>query len=375
MSHLVLSEIRNNLGIITLNSEKTLNSLSQPMVDEMFSVLRSWRSNPQVSCVFIQGAGEKAFCAGGDVRQLFKALAEHNKNPSETPSEECLRFFISEYTLDYEIHSYSKPIVIWGHGIVMGGGIGLMNGASHRIVTEKTKLAMPEITIGLYPDVGATWFFNKLPAGYGLFLGMTAARINAGDALYLGMADAFMMSTQKEELIKKLQDTKWQSNDKINHSLVTDVISNFSRGEEPPVSIAQAHKDLIAQFENVHSVREFRTRLSELPKDEWITEAQNIFEHGSPSSAGIILEQLRRGKNMTLEEVFQSELNLSVSCSLRPDFPEGVRALLIDKDQNPHWSPKTFEEITPEWIESFFKPHWAEGKNPLYHLGKLNKQD
>lgn len=370
MSHLVLSEIKDGVGILTLNSEKTLNSLSQSMVDEMYSVLKAWKQNPEVSCVFLQGSGEKAFCAGGDVRQLYKALEEYKKTKSDKPSEECLRFFISEYTLDYEIHSYPKPIVVWGHGIVMGGGIGLMNGASHRIVTEKSKLAMPEITIGLYPDVGATWFFNKLPAGFGLFLGLTAARINAGDALYLGMADSYLTSSRKEEFLKKLIALHWSSEAEANHKLVTQLTKDLSHNETPPESIAKSHEKLIASFEHVKTAQEFREILKRLPKDAWISEAQNIFEHGSPSSAGIIIEQLRRGKTMTLEEVFQSELNLSVSCSLRPDFPEGVRALLVDKDQNPRWTPPSFEKVTPEWIESYFKPHWSEGKNPLIKLGK-----
>lgn len=158
---LILTEIKNKVGFITLNSEKTLNSLSLPMIEQLGAVLKMWELSDEVVCIFLQGAGEKAFCAGGDVKKLHDAIVEQREiDPKKVP-QECLDFFSKEYKVDYAIHTYPKPVIVWGSGIVMGGGIGLMVGASHRIVTEKSKLAMPEITIGLYPDIGGTPVFKQ----------------------------------------------------------------------------------------------------------------------------------------------------------------------------------------------------------------------
>lgn len=368
MSELVHVEIKNGLGIITLNSEKSLNALNQEIVEKVFQTLRDWKQNDQIASVFLQGAGDKAFCAGGDVRSLYHAMIRQKASGSKDPCPESLKFFISEYTLDYEIHTYPKPIMVWAHGIVMGGGIGLMNGASHRIVTEKSKLAMPEITIGLYPDVGATWFFNKLKPGWGVFLAMTAARINGHDCLTLGLADYFIDSAHKDNILKQLTSQQWTHDTHANSTIVTKLLSEISQPSPTQSSVVEELGQEIAIFDQVDSIDEFRNCLNKLPQSPWVLEAKNIFEHGSPSSAGIILEQLKRGKNLSLKEVFQSELNLSVHCSLRPDFAEGVRALLIEKDQKPKWRPATHAEVTREWIESYFTPHWSAAENPLRNL-------
>jgi enoyl-CoA hydratase/carnithine racemase len=367
----IICEERGGLGILTLNSEKTLNSLKVPMIAETSKVLKAWKENDNISCVFLQGAGEKAFCAGGDVRRMYDAIVQQQREAPGVVPIACVEFFTQEYRLDYEIHRYPKPIIVWGDGIVMGGGIGLLAGASHRIVTEKSKFAMPEITIGLYPDVGGTWFLNRMPDGFGLYLGMTGTRLKAEDCLYLGLADHFIKSNLKGELLNRLASADWQRSNQNNMELVTNIVTAIGVNGKPAGSTAEAHAELISGFKNVASVAEFRERLlSARNQDEWITAGIKNFEAGSPSSAHIIFEQLRRGKKLELEDVFRSELNLSVQCTMHPDFPEGVRALLVDKDQSPKWQPATLDEITKSWVDGHFSPLWSESEHPLKELGK-----
>jgi enoyl-CoA hydratase/carnithine racemase len=348
-------EVRNHVAIITLNSEKSLNALSQLMINDITLALRSWQEDDEVKIVFLQGAGEKAFCAGGDIRYLYQAL---KKDEPET----CLNFFITEYTLDHLIHTYPKPIIVWANGITMGGGIGLMNGASHRIVTESSLLAMPETSIGLYPDVGATWFLNRLPPGYGLFLGVTAARLQAADALHLGLADYFYHSGYREQLLQLLTTIEWSSAHEKNQEIVSSTLAKFEEAC-PTDSKTKRYEKIIASFAPVRSAEEFEAVLETMPDDEWFEAARKFHAQASPVSIGITIEQLNRGKSLTLEEVFRSELNLSVHCSQRADFPEGVRALLIDKDRDPKWTP-----ASPELVHEYFSPHWSPSENPLKSL-------
>ncbi|MGH1516639.1 enoyl-CoA hydratase/isomerase family protein [Chryseobacterium sp. JK1] len=349
---LILTEIKNKVGIITLHSEKTLNSLSLEMIEELKVVLDSWKISGDVACIFLQGAGEKAFCAGGDVRKLHDAIiAQRSIDAAEVP-QDCLDFFSKEYQVDYSIHTYPKPVIVWGHGIVMGGGIGLMVGASHRIVTERSKLAMPEITIGLYPDVGGTWFLNKMPSAYGLYLGLTGARLDGADCKFLGLADYYIESSSKEAILDTLFKTEWNGSP---HKTVSNILENISKDMVIPESQASMHQSFIQQFEGVESLNEFREILiHQKDKDEWINNGIKSFVAGSPSSAHIIFRQLKEGKDLSLEEIFQSELNLSCQCCIHPDFAEGVRALLVDKDMSPKWTPVTLDDITEEWVDSYF---------------------
>lgn len=354
MIDIILTEIKNGVGIITLNSPKSLNSLSLEMALALSSKLNEWKNNHDVHCVFLQGS-ERAFCAGGDVRKLHAAL---KNNSDESIAPDALEFFIQEYTLDYAIHTYPKPIVAWGDAIVMGGGIGILVGASHRIVTERSKLAMPEITIGLYPDVGATWFLNRMPEGWGVYFGLTGARMNAEDAIYLGLADYFLSSDLKETALLKLTTTKWDQNIDSNKEKLNHLFKSLSTTTQ--ASPVRTRKEFASQLSKVTSVNDFESLLiTESAKDEWIAEGYKIFKAGSPTSALVIFEQLKRGKHLTLPEVFYFELNLSVQFSLRPDFPEGVRALLVDKDLTPKWQP------IPSSVEPYFAQVWSPLDHPL----------
>lgn len=360
----IQSEIHNKVGVITLNAEKSLNSLNLPMVLELQKLLRQWQQDDAVVCIFMQGAGEKAFCAGGDVRAVRNAIIAQQQVDATQLSADAFDFFLTEYEVDYAIHTYAKPIIVWGSGIVMGGGLGLLAGASHRVVTDKSMLAMPEVTIGLYPDVGGSWFLNKMPSAYGMYLGLTATRLDAADALFLKLADYCIASTNKERVMQLLFEMEWTT--EVGNQ-IADVLQAV-QVTTMPTSQAEAHRDFVKQFEAVQSSQEFDTMLSNNLVDDWVKAGYTTFKKGSPSSTAVILHQLQQSKGYTLEEVFQSELNLSCQCSLHPDFAEGVRALLVDKDQNPAWTPATIDVVSPDWVASYFTPLWNKDTHPLRHL-------
>ena len=354
----------------TLNKPKALNALGIDMINLLKPQLEAWQTDEEVACVILDGKGDKAFCAGGDVVAMYKAMAE---NPEKMP-ESLQTFFTQEYELDYLIHTYAKPIVLWGNGIVMGGGLGLMSGASHRIVTESSRIAMPEITIGLYPDVGGSWFLNKMPGGCGLFLGLTGASINAADALYIKLADHFIPQGQKQHFVDQLRQINWGDSQSLNREKLTDVCRHFHNDfkAELPQGNVQAHQSAIEAVtagDNVDQVVEAILSY-DAGDDKWFSRAQKGLAAGSPITMHLVFQQLQRGKSMSLAECFRQELDMSCRCGEFGEFQEGVRALLIDKDNQPNWHFKGLEQVKPEVIESFFTSRWRPESHPLAGLGR-----
>ncbi|MRI34823.1 enoyl-CoA hydratase/isomerase family protein [Endozoicomonas sp. OPT23] len=336
-----------SIGVLTLNAEKSLNSLDQEMIDCLLDQLTEWQTDSRISCIFIQGAGDKAFCAGGDVRSLRQAALSQDE-----ATVKC--FFEAEYQLDYLLHTYQKPVVCWGNGIVMGGGLGLMFGADFRIATNTTMMAMPEITIGLYPDVGASWVLNKMPARIGLFMGLTGCRLNPADAKYLGLANRFIDHAFRENVLQSLQQADWQGNAyQITHNVIQHHADN-SAGWLPYSKIRE-HRDIISQLMDHPFLKDVLADLEQVSTDdEWLQKASATALKGSPLSAAITFEQLRRSRHYSLKEAFDSELILSINCTIKGDVAEGVRALLVDKDQKPEWKFSSLAEISSETLESFF---------------------
>jgi len=357
-----------NIGVATLNVEKKLNSLDQHMVALLSAQLSAWQQDARIVCVWLQGAGEKAFCAGGDVRSLRDQIEVVGPQLA-LPYVQA--FFEQEYRLDYQIHRYPKPMVCWGHGIVMGGGIGLMAGASHRVVTEHSRLAMPEISIGLYPDVGGTWFLNHAPGRSGLFLGLTGANFNAADALFVGMADRFVPAAQRQQVLETLQQQAWTDCSRHNSGLVSAVLRAHEDLSQLPAGNVREHYDLIQTATDGDSCAEVVARILALEsetEDKWLQKAVQTLKAGCPMTAHLVYEQLQRGKKLSLPDVFRMELVMSLQCALHPDFPEGVRALLVDKDGKPQWQHNSVAAVPEQWIEQHFVAPWPDGKNPLQDL-------
>ena len=370
MSAPVLFEAResNNgkvIAIATLNEEKTLNSLSIEMVDLLYSQLLAWQEDERVVCVVLQGAGEKAFCAGGDVQKLHESAV---KTPGG-PCEYAESFFGREYRLDYLIHAYDKPMVCWGHGIVMGGGLGLLAGCSHRVVTAKTRMAMPEITIALYPDVGGSWFLNKAPGRTGLYIALTAGSMNATDCLFMDYADAFIEHEYKDTLLECLAKQEWQEDSEANTALIDQVITAYASKSElgKPAANIEPHFDIIQQLTDYDKLVDIVAAISGYETDDaWLLKGAAALKHGSPISACNIYQALAQTKAMSLADVFRFELMLSTNVVRHPEFAEGVRALLIDKDKQPRWLYESVADVPASLLKAMITPPWPH--NPLADL-------
>jgi len=353
------------LGRVTLNVAATLNSLTLDMVDMLQAQLDTWRDDEQIAAVFIDGAGDKAFCAGGDVQALHQSAVATPGGPCEYAEN----FFTREYRMNYTLHTYPKPIICWGHGIVMGGGLGVMAGCSHRIVTEKTRIAMPEVTIALFPDVGGSWFLNHMPGKCGQFLALTGASINAADAIYTGIAGRFIASEHKADVIEQLLRQHWSADARANHALVNHTLRPFSEQSVSQCPGGQVEPHLgtintLCDGDDIHEIID--NIVGQQTQDPWLSKARDSLAHGSSLAALWIFRQLWETRHASLREVFQSEIQLATNIVRHPEFAEGVRALLIDKDRNPQWQYKTSREVPAEQLDAFFTAPWEH--NPLADL-------
>lgn len=365
------------IGIATLASEKTLHAISLEMVRLLTPQLQQWQADPDVAMVILQAQGEKAFCAGGDLQQLYRSMREHHASPAREDiraNAYAAEFFEQEYRLDYLIHSFAKPILCWGHGIVMGGGIGLMAGCSHRVVTEKSRLAMPEITIGLYPDVGGSWFLARMPGKTGIFLALTGAHLNAQDALFAGLADYTVAHTSKAAVLDALLSQPWGGG--RDAELLDRVLAGAQAASPQEGTALFASSNLRAHFDQIEAL----CRQPTLPEivaailavqtdDPWLLKAQATLRAGAPGSAWLGYALQKKVRPLSLAQVFRLEFVVSLHCAARPDFVEGIRALIIEKDQKPQWNPASLAQATPAWVDGFFADPWAQGGHPLADLG------
>lgn len=363
------------IGVATLASEKTLNALSLDMVHLLTPQLRLWAADPGIAMVLLQAQGEKAFCAGGDLQQLYHTMREHHAGPGRDDirgNRYAADFFEHEYRLDYEIHTYPKPILCWGHGIVMGGGIGLMAGCSHRVVTERSRLAMPEISIGLYPDVGGSWFLSRTPGKLGAFLALTGALLNAADARFTGLADYRIAHADKQKVVAALQSQNWNEADDA-HAVLGRVLQQAERDVAAEVVFAPSalreNFDLINTLCSGQTVAEIVAAILAHQSDNpWLQKAAATLKAGAPGSAALALALQQRVRHMSLAQVFRLEFVVTLHCATRPDFVEGIRALIIEKDQQPKWNPAQLADVTPPWLDVFFADPWPANQHPLADL-------
>ena len=332
----VLFSREGHAGIITLNRPKALNALTHQMVRQIHPQLQAWETDPGVMRVIIEGTGEKAFCAGGDVRALY------DLGIAQDPA--FLEFYREEYRLNTYIKRYPKPYIALIDGIVMGGGVGVSVHGSHRVAGDNIMFAMPETGIGLFPDVGGTYFLPRCPGEIGMYLGLTGARLNAGDACFAGVATHYVQSTEFAELRKRL----------IEEDDIDAVLSEMSREPEPgklPAAI-----ELIDQCFSGNSLEDIITNLGALAgvDADWAEKAAATISTKSPSSLKITYRQIREGAKLSFEDCMRLEFRMVNRVFRAHDFFEGTRALIVDKDQNPHWKPAALSDVSDDLVDEYF---------------------
>ena len=380
MSSPVLFEVlstasRKKIAVATLNRPEVLNGLSLEVCRMLDEQLRQWEFDTSIALVVLKGAGGKAFCAGGDLHSLYRAMQE---NISGRPWDNLYarEFFEVEYRLDYLIHQYAKPVLCWGDGIVMGGGVGLMMGASHRVVTETTRFAMPEITIGFFPDVGGSWMLERLPGGIGLFLALTGAQLGAADCRYLGLADYYLESGAWPAVQLDLQARAWSSVRDENDIRLDQALRALRPAGQLAAGPLQSRHGLISEQCEGPDFDAICANVAAWADaaDPWLATAARTFLHGSPGSArlGFALQQAARG--MSLAQVFQMEYTAALECAVMGDFKEGIRALLVDKDKQPRWSPASIAGASSEWVRRFFAAGPPQGSAPPAKYSPLGGQ-
>ncbi|XP_072541102.1 3-hydroxyisobutyryl-CoA hydrolase, mitochondrial [Salminus brasiliensis] len=339
----VLFERVGNAGVITLNRPKALNALNLTMIRQIYPQLKKWESDSETEIVIIKGAGGKAFCAGGDIR----ALSDAGKAGDALVKD----LFREEYILNNAIGTCKKPYVALIDGITMGGGVGLSVHGRFRVATEKTLFAMPETAIGLFPDVGGGYFLPRLQGKLGLFLALTGFRLKGRDVQRAGVATHFVLSEKVGALEKDLVDLKSPSVSDVAQVLDSYHKQNTLDAEKP--FVLQQHTEAIDRLFKASSVEEIMENLQKDGSDFAQKQLETLAKM-SPTSLKLTFRQLQAGASMSLQEVFVMEYRLSQACMMGHDFYEGVRAVIIDKDQNPKWKPSTLAEVTEEFMEESF---------------------
>lgn len=331
---------------IELNRPNKLNSLDGSMIRKIVPRLQEWAKSDMANVVIIKGSGPKAFCAGGDV----KSLAEDNAKGSEG-QERSTQYFELEYKLDHLIATYSKPYIAFMDGITMGGGVGLSVHAPFRIATERTVFAMPETTIGLFPDVGASFFLPRMPGGVGTYLALTSERLTGPNVFYTGIATHYIHSTSLPALQRRLAELRFKDYDPLSDrlTLIDSTIEEFCSGlpHDQPMLIQGELRKAIDRCFTKTNVPDIIASLKaeEGETKEWAEKTIATLHQRSPTSVYVTLRQMQLGRQWSIRETFQREHQMAAKFMRHPDFTEGVHALLIRKDGNPQWKPATLEDI------------------------------
>ncbi len=338
----ILFEVTHGLATATLNRAEALNALTFDMVRRLDARLVEWAADPAVRAILIEGAGGRAFCAGGDVRALYQA----GKAGGDLPA----RFYAAEYAMNYRIHRLEKPYVALMDGITMGGGVGVSVHGSHRVVTERTVFAMPETGIGLFPDVGGGYFLPRLPGALGTYLGLTGARLEAADCRYAGIATHTVPAARLDALKDALARADWPDD---AHAAVGRTLDALH--QDPGAAPLAAHRRAIDRCFAADTVAGIIAEL-EAQGTDWAARQLEILAAKSPTSLKLACRQIRQGATMGFAEVMRMEYRLTQGCMAGHDFYEGVRAAVIDKDRAPKWRPPSLDEVSDAAVDAYFAP-------------------
>ena len=331
------------VGHVKFNRPEILNALNFDMVVKMQEVLNDWAVDPKVGVILVQGAGDRAFCAGGDIRRL----AESSRNEG---IDYCRNFFSSEFRLNRTVFRYPKPYISILDGITMGGGVGLSVHGQYRIATERMLFAMPETGIGYFPDVGGSYFLPRCPGSIGMYLGLSGARLKVGDSLAAGVATHYLPSSGLDELIKEFEKIDPGADTSIK---IKEILSDVAGTAESETLLG--HRPLIDQCFSGDSLEEILDSLDACG-EEWSTVTASTIRKKSPTSLKVTFRQLREGASMEFESCMVMELRLALRFMEDHDFYEGVRAVVIEKDNQPKWQPSSVSQVTNETVQRYFVP-------------------
>ena len=338
----VLARIEGGWGRLTLNRPAALHALNTEMCRRMIDALLSWRDDPQVKAVLLDHTGPRGFCAGGDIRMIMQSGAEDGAA--------ARGFFMEEYRLNALLFGYAKPVVAVMDGVVMGGGVGISAPASYRVATERTVFAMPETGIGLFPDVGGGWFLPRLPGETGMWLALTGARLKAADCLLLGLATDYVEQAGVEQLKAEL----------LGRPDAIDTVLTELEGEagEPPLAARRQDIDRLFAGDGMEAIfAALEAAASEERGGEWAAAQLEGLKAKSPQAMKVAYRQLRQGRGMqTFAAEMEVEYRIATRVCRTPDFREGVRAVIVDKDNAPRWDPPTLESVTEASLDAIFEP-------------------
>jgi enoyl-CoA hydratase/carnithine racemase len=366
----VVTRVANRIGFIELERPQALNALSTAMVDAMLEALERWRDDADVIAVVVRSRHARAFCAGGDIRFLYQSYRAGDQAALDT-------FFTDEYRLNHTIFTYPKPYIAFMNGVVMGGGMGISQGAHRtggvRVVGASTRLAMPETRIGLFPDVGMGWFLARTPGALGRYMAVTGETIDAASALYAGLADVYLDESAWPALIDALETEPFTTGEGV----VARIRREAAAGEE-----AQPHADasVLAEargwIDRHFSLPDVPAILASLeavqreaqgPECEWAEQAVGVLRERSPLSMAVSLEVVSRAEG-TMADVLRRDLDLTRSSFAQGDVMEGIRARIIDKDNRPHWRFECIEAVSRAEVERMFESPWPASSHPLRDL-------
>ena len=338
MSDDILFEVRGRLGLVTLNRPKALNALTTGMCVALRAQLAAWADDNAIDAVVIQGAGDRAFCAGGDVVALYDS--------GRAGTDDWREFFASEYRADAAVYHFPKPYIALIDGITMGGGVGVSVHGSHRIATERTVFAMPETGLGLFPDVGGSYFLPRLPGETGLYLGLTGYRAKAADAIHLGVANGYVPSERLEALIARLASVQLP-----NAKAVDAIIGEFAA--DPGDAPLAPHRTLIDRLFAGPGVEAILMQLL-AHGSNWAQAQHDTLMKMSPTSLKVSFQQLREGAGLEFDDCMRMEFRMINRVMAGHDFYEGVRAIIIDKDKSPRWQPAGLDEVSAADVDAYF---------------------
>ncbi|KVQ91661.1 enoyl-CoA hydratase/isomerase family protein [Burkholderia ubonensis] len=365
----VRAYVANRIGFLELNRPKALNALSVGMIRTLHAALDTWRDDPEVVAVVVYSPHARAFCAGGDVRFFHDAWQRGDRDAVDT-------FFIDEYSLNHAIFTYPKPYIALMHGVVMGGGMGISQAARHtgglRVVTDSTKMAMPETRIGLFPDVGMSWFLARTPGAIGRYLAVTGATLDAAGALYAQLADVYVPDAALPALLDALRHERFDSGAQAVECVAAAAAAHKVVPTPGTSALADARAGIdrhFAQPDLVATLASLDAEQDCAAVDGWVEKAAHAMRSQlSPLSMAVSLEVVERARGATMADCLRRDLDLTRSTFARGDVIEGVRALIVDKDQQPAWRFKSIADVDRADVLAMFDSPWTPDTHPLRNL-------